>query len=170
MVPTFQHNSWTSGRIAAYTRPALAYHFLRDALGDEIFKKALHEYMNSWHGKHPGPYDFFNIFESVTGEDLSWFFQPWFFEFGYPDLSIEGIKQNNEVIIEKIGTHPVTVVVTYFTEDNFSDTITLPTSVWKTKQNKIKVDLPDDIVLTKVVLGNDNIPDVNKENNVWEKK
>lgn len=167
MVPSFQHNNWSSARVAAYNRPATAYNMLRDAMGDELFKKALHTYMERWNGKHPIPYDFFNTFNEVNKKSLDWFWEPWFFQNGYPDLAINDVRDGKMVIIEKVGTHPVKVVVTYFTENGISDTITLPTSVWNTNRQKIKVDLPEDVVVTKVILGNDHIPDVNKENNVW---
>jgi len=170
MVPTFQHNSWASARVAAYSRPAVAYRMLREAMGDELFKKALHTYMERWNGKHPLPYDFFNTFNEVNKKNLDWFWEPWFFQNGYPDLAIAEVRDGKMVIVEKVGTHPVTVVVTYFTEDGFSDTITVSTSVWKSKRKKIRVDLPEDKVVTKVVLGNDHVPDVNLENNVWEKE
>ncbi|MGI8494526.1 MAG: M1 family metallopeptidase, partial [Pyrinomonadaceae bacterium] len=40
-----------------YGKSALAYHALKDLLGDEQFKKGLHEFMSRWHGKHPIPWD-----------------------------------------------------------------------------------------------------------------
>ena len=45
-----------------YGKAALGYLAIKDLLGDELFKKCLHEYMNRWHGKHPIPWDFFLYF------------------------------------------------------------------------------------------------------------
>lgn len=168
MVPSFQLNDFSSARVAAYTRPAMAYHFLRDAMGDSLFKKALKEYMNRWKGKHPLPWDFFNTFDEVAGESLHWFWKPWFFEAGYPDLAINVVTDNNEVIIERIGTHPIPIALTYETEMK-KEFYYLTTATWKTGEKMIKVFLPKDIVLKKVVLGNDRIPDVDKSNNSWSK-
>ncbi|MCD4695339.1 MAG: M1 family metallopeptidase [Bacteroidales bacterium] len=170
MVPSFQHNSFTSGRVAAYTRPAMAYHFLRNAIGDELFKDALREYINRWHGKHPLPYDFFNTFEDVAGEDLDWFWKPWFFEAGYPDLGIKEVTENNEIVVEKIGTHPIPVELVYELKNNKSNRVYKPTSVWKNGQKEVRFQLPENAEIVKVILGNDHIPDVDKSNNVWEKK
>ncbi len=39
----------------AYVKPALAYLALKDLLGDTLFKKALHQYMANWNGRHPIP-------------------------------------------------------------------------------------------------------------------
>jgi hypothetical protein len=170
MVPSFQHNNFSSARVAAYTRPAMAYHFLRDALGDEMFKKALRMYIKRWNGKHPLPYDFFNTFNDITGENLDWFWQPWFFASGYPDLGIKGVTENNEVIIEKLGTHPIPISLNYLTVGNTSKNIYHSTAVWKDGKNEFIIKLPEDIKLQKAELGNDHIPDVNKGNNVWVKE
>jgi aminopeptidase N len=48
---------------------------MKDLLGDELFKKCLHEYMNRWHGKHPLPWDFFFTFNDVTKKNLNWFWK-----------------------------------------------------------------------------------------------
>ena len=42
----------------------------------------------------------------VVGEDLSWYWRLWYFEFGNPDLAIEEIAGNHglqEVVIRKVG-------------------------------------------------------------------
>lgn len=168
MVPTFQHNNFSSARVAAYTRPAMAYHFLRDALGDPLFKKALREFMNRWHGKHPLPYDFFNTFNEVAGEDLSWFWQPWFFEFGYPDLGIKSVN-NNKIVIEKIGTHPIPISLYYVTEENESEKIYFPTSIWKDGKTAFEIQIQADLKIKSLELGNNHIPDVDPANNSWKK-
>ena len=166
MIPSFQHNDWSSSRTAAYTRPAVAYQMLRETLGDDLFKKALHEYMDRWNGKHPIPYDFFFTVEDVTGQDLYWFFNPWFFQSGYPDLGIKEITSTNELIIEKKGEFPVPVDITWWTEDGNSESKYLSPEIWKEGQDKIGVQLPEDSKIVKIKLGNDHIPDVDKENNV----
>jgi aminopeptidase N len=166
MVPTFQHNDWSSSRTAAYTRPAVAYQMLRETLGDDLFKKALHEYMNQWKGKHPIPYDFFYTFEEVTGQDLYWFFNPWFFQSGYPDLGIEELTSTNELIIEKKGQFPIPVDITWWTDEDKIENKYLSPEIWKDGQAKIGVQLPTDINIVKIELGNAHIPDVDEGDNV----
>ena len=63
-----------------YGKPSLGYLAMKDLLGDELFKKCLHEYMNRWHGKHPIPWDFFYTFNDASGKNLNWFWTNWFFE------------------------------------------------------------------------------------------
>ncbi len=169
MVPSYQHNDFSSARVSAYTRPHMAYHFLRDALGDAMFRKALHEYMARWNGKHPLPYDFFNTFEDVTGQDLDWFWQPWFYQQGYPDLGIREVTDGNVVVVEKAGTHPIPISLYYQSADGNSDKVYLPTSVWSDGSTEYRVQLPADLDLVKVELGNNHIPDAIRKNNVWER-
>jgi hypothetical protein len=166
MVPTFQHNDWSSSRTAAYTRPAVAYQMLRETLGDDLFKKALHEYMNRWKGKHPIPYDFFYTFEEVTDQDLYWFFNPWFFQSGYPDLGIVELTSTNELIIEKKGQFPIPVDITWWTDEDESGNKYLSPEIWKDGQAKIGIQLPTDINIVKIELGNTHIPDVDEGDNV----
>lgn len=167
MILSYQHNNFSSARVAAYTRPAMAYHFLRDALGHEIFKKGLHEYIRRWQGKHPLPYDFFNTFNDVTGEDLSWFWQPWFYEFGYPDLAIKEVRENNEVVIEKIGNIPIPISLYYISEDNQSEKFYFNTATWKDGKSEFVVKLSPELKIKSLELGNEHIPDVDLENNRW---
>ena len=68
-------------------------------LGDDLFKKALHTYMDNWHGKHPIPWDFFNSMSSGSGKNLNWFFNNWFFTNYYIDLDSAKCKQKLKVVI-----------------------------------------------------------------------
>ena len=168
IVPSYQHNNYSSGRTAAYTRPAVAYSMLRMTLGDNMFKKALKEYMHRWNGKHPVPYDFFYTFENVTGENLSWFFVPWFFDFGYPDLGIMEVT-GNKVVVSKNGVMPVPVEIHWYAEDGTDGKVSGNASVWKNGNKVTTVNLPEAKHFTKIVLGSDLIPDSKKDDNVWEK-
>jgi len=168
MIPTYQHSNWGSARVAAYTRPAMAYHFLRDALGDELFKKALEEFIRGWNGKHPLPFDFFNTFEEATGEDLDWYWDTWFYGKGYPDLAIDRVEDKNVVIIKKIGSFPIPIDLKYRLDNGKEGKEYFNTSIWKDGSDEVQVDLPPDFQIIHVEIGNDHIPDVNKENNILD--
>ncbi len=153
-----------------YNRPAVAYEELRHLLGDELFHKALREYMNRWHEKHPIGYDFFFTFNDVVGEDLSWFWKPWFFELGYPDLALDNIEINGTnvtISISKLGNIPTRIELTIIYKNGESETIQKSASLWKNK-NKIELNYTTDRKIKKVKLGNKFIPDVKKNNNLFE--
>ena len=156
---------YSSLRIASYTRPALAYAFLQDAMGAADFKKALHYYMVNWAGKHPLPTDFFSSMEAVSGKDLSWFFHPWFYENAHPDLSLKKITADNQIVIENLGGLPLPVCIEVFYEDETSQLVCEPTSVWENKSDRFLIALDPNKTIKVVVLGNELIPDVNIKNN-----
>ena len=86
----------TDARLTFYNRPAVAYYELMELLGKDLFKKSMLEFINRWEGKHPIPQDFFYTINDVAGENLNWFWKPWFFEFGYPDLSVTNVEVNED--------------------------------------------------------------------------
>jgi len=169
MLPSNLICDFSSYRIQAYTRPSLAYKFLRNALGDAAFKKALHVYMNRWHGKHPIPFDFFNSFMQATGQNLMWFFRPWFFGPGYADQAVKEVTADNKIVIENTGGLPMPVKVVCEYADGSKDTFTETTAVWDKGQDTISIQADANKTIKKVILGASDIPDVNMDNNVWSK-
>jgi hypothetical protein len=86
----------------AYVKPALAYLALKNLLGDTLFRKALHQYMTNWNGKHPIPWDFFYSFNAATGQNLNWFWNNWFFSNHYIDLKAQQVDAST-VRVENVG-------------------------------------------------------------------
>lgn len=163
-------NSWHN---VNYDRPGAAYLYLQDMLGEKLFKEALQEFMARWNHKHPTLYDFFNTFNSVTGEDLSWYWSPWFFQFGCPDLAIKNVNvtgQKPQIEIEKKGIIPIPIKLTITYSDNSTDTIYKTTRVWQNNNSNYSISLDTNKEIEKIELGDSIIPDVDRENNIWEKK
>ena len=78
----------------AYGKPAKALRVLRDeVLGAERFDAAFRAYTERWAFKHPQPSDFFRTMEDVSGEDLTWFWQGWFYGNGSVDQAISRVVQ-----------------------------------------------------------------------------
>ncbi len=157
-------------RTAFYSRPANAYRELMHLLGRDLFKKALQEYIKRWNGKHPLPYDFFFTFNDVAGEDLTWFWKPWFVEFGYPDLGIKNVEIDGnriEATIEKIGNIPTRIEVTFEFTDGTKDVTELSARTWKKSTGIVKIKYETKKKLSKIILGSKHIPDANRSNNVF---
>ena len=154
-------------RTASYNRPAMAYQILLETLGEDIFKKALKEYISRWNGKHPLPYDFFNTFNEVTQENLSWYWQPWFFEKGYPDLAIKKIENGEGVVrilVEKVGNIPVPIHLTIKTGEGSEISVDRSALVWKDGSNEVWIEHELIAPPKQITLGSKYIPDVNKDN------
>jgi aminopeptidase N len=160
--PTYSINS--------YAKPAMFYMVLENMLGKNEFKRTVQEYMRVWNGKHPMPYDFFFIFNKVSGQNLNWLFKPWFFDMGYPDLSIKNVVQQSgeyTIEIEKVGHYPVPVHLKLTYEDESTEILQRKVSVWKSGYSTCSVTCPDNKKIKRIELGNVTIPDANLMNNIY---
>jgi hypothetical protein len=169
MIPSYLLRGWTL-RVNIYVRPGLAYDFLHDLMGRDLFLKCLHEYMRRWNGKHPMPFDFFFTFNEVSGKDLNWYWEPWFFENGYPDLAIKDASYNDdtiEIVVEKVGNIPTPVSINVSCEDDSIVEFYETAAVWEggNKTAVIKGEIKSRPVL--ITLGTNKIPDSNRDNNYY---
>jgi hypothetical protein len=170
MIPSLYMRGRTY-RNAAYSRPAIAYHFLRDLMGDDKFKEALHLYMDRWNGRHPIPYDFFYTFDQVNGESLSWFWNPWFFEHGYADLAIKEVSRqadNTLVVIEKMGLLPVPIHLKIVYTDSTDEVFVQTAEVWKSELTEYQISVQNNKEIECIELGTNYIPDIDKKNNFYQ--
>ncbi|MFT4155007.1 M1 family metallopeptidase [Parafilimonas sp.] len=154
----------------AYAKPAMGYLYIKDMLGDELFTKALHYYMEQWHGKHPMPLDFFNCMNAGSGKNLNWFWQQWFYDEGYPDLAIMNVKQsggNITVTVVMKGNKPVPVHLTVYYKDGTTEALHQSMAVWE-KSNETAVSFTSGKKIKKIVLGGVHDADTDKTNNVWQ--
>ena len=163
--PSYQITNYDAYRVHAYNRSAMAYAFLKNTLGDDTFSKALHVYMDRWNGKHPIPYDFFNTFEEVSGQDLSWYFRPWFFNRAYADMGIKKVTLDNKIVIENNGGLPLPIVIVCYYTDGTNDNYELNTSVWSSGDNAVIVQADSAKTIKRVSIGSNSIPDVVSDNN-----
>ncbi|MBI1779879.1 MAG: peptidase, partial [Sphingobacteriales bacterium] len=162
---TFVNNS--------YEKPALGYLYVKDLLGDELFFKALHYYIQQWNGKHPMPLDFFNCINSGSGKNLNWFWKRWFYEAGYPDLAVAKVTEKGntkQIIIEMKGNKPVPVDVNITYSDGSKQTFHRTIAVWEKNNKTATLNFTSSKKIRLIELGNMYIPDVNKKDNVWESK
>ncbi|MEJ2054285.1 MAG: M1 family metallopeptidase [Calditrichaceae bacterium] len=159
-----------SYRLSNYTKAAMAYQMLRDLLGEDLFMKALHTYIKRWHGKHPIPYDFFFTFDNVAGENLSWFWNPLFFERGYPDLAIGKVQNNDKnlsVTIKRLGNVPVPVYLKTIFADDSETLIERKADIWKNGAGEITFQITKQDSVKRLQLGNKYIPDIDLKNNSY---
>lgn len=156
---------YSSLRMASYNRPALTYYFLIDALGKEVFMKALHHYMNTWKGKHPMSFDFIRSFELVADQDLSWFFNPWLFNRAYPDMSIKKIIENGKVVIENKGGLPLPILLDITYSDQTQESVSYSSAIWSGNETAVIIELPQNKPIQLLKLGSKMVPDVNRKDN-----
>lgn len=157
----------------AYGKASLSYLALKDLLGDEGFKKALHFYMAAWNGKHPIPWDFFNCINTGSGKNLNWFFYNWFFTNGYIDLDLQNVKKdaNGYVLsIQNIGGYAVPFDVKVVYADGTESTTHITPVVWQYDQAKTSVHIKTTKVVKSVELDGGLFMDADVSNNKWVSK
>ncbi|MGN8069698.1 M1 family metallopeptidase [Mucilaginibacter sp. 22184] len=157
----------------SYGKPSLSYFALKDMLGDALFKKSLHGYMDRWHGKHPIPWDYFNSMSNVSGRNLNWFFNNWFFTNYYIDLALQNISKANggyTASIKNIGGFavPFDVKITY--ADGTTESIHQTPGVWEKNQKQISVNIKTAKTIKSAELDGGIFMDADVSNNKFEVK
>ncbi|WP_313214041.1 M1 family metallopeptidase [Soonwooa sp.] len=155
----------------AYVKSAMSYLALKDYLGDALFKKTLHHYMDNWNGKHPIPWDYFNSMNAGSGKNLNWFWNNWFYSNYYIDLKINSVSQNNDVIaltIDNVGGFaiPFDVVLTF--DDNTAESKHYTPEVWEKNQKQLLLNIQTNKKVKFIELDGglfmDYTPDDNRKN------
>lgn len=72
----------------SYNKGGATLHMLRYLVGDDAFFASLRKYLEDNKFQAVEIHHLRLAFESVTGQDLNWFFNQWFFVEGHPDLTI----------------------------------------------------------------------------------
>ncbi len=156
-----------------YGKASIGYFAMKDMLGDEQFKKCLHEYMARWNGKHPIPWDFFYTFNDKAGKDMNWFWNSWFFTNNYIDFAIKNAdskKDGYAIIIDNIGgmPAPVDIVVSYIdgTTERFHQT----PAIWEKNPKQTSVTIATKKQVQRINLAGGIFMDADESNNVWKSK
>ena len=73
----------------SYNKGGAVLHMLRNYIGDEAFWAGLTKYLKDNAFQAVEVHDLRLAYESVTGEDLNWFFEQWYMSEGHPQMNIE---------------------------------------------------------------------------------
>jgi aminopeptidase N len=72
----------------SYNKGGAILHMLRNYLGDEAFFTGLKKYLTDNKYKAAEVHQLRLAFEEVTGKDLNWFFNQWFYGSGHPKIQV----------------------------------------------------------------------------------
>lgn len=72
----------------SYRKGGRILNMLRNYVGDSAFFKSLHLYLTNNKFKPAEAHHLRLAFEEVTGQDLNWFWNQWYYDAGHPKLSI----------------------------------------------------------------------------------
>jgi len=158
-----------------YAKTAYGLKLLRNlVLGKNRFDYAFRKYTEAWAFKHPTPFDFFRCMNSAAGEDLNWFWKEWFFTSWKLDQALTDVHYINDnpakgalITIENKGKMIMPVIVKVVQANGKSEIIRLPVEIWQRGGIwSLKYASTDKI--DQVILDPENeLPDLDKSNNVW---
>lgn len=157
----------------AYAKPMRAYLALKDLLGTALFKKCLQGYIARWHGKHPIPWDFFNAFNDLSGKNLNWFWNDWFFSHGYDDLGLGEVKKTKDgysIGVNNVGgfDFPFKIIVAY--KDGSVDSLGESPTVWENHPKQAAIDLYTAKAIRSLKVDNGLWMDANPKDNHWSRE
>jgi hypothetical protein len=160
-----------AGGVASYSKPASVLVALRGLLGEETFMRGYRTFIAEWAFRHPKPWDFFQTFERMAGEDLDWFWRSWYYETWTLDHAIAGVidsEQGVRVLVEDRGDIPMPTRLLVVRIDGTETRREIPVSHWLSGQRSAEVLLPSGLPVVRVEIDPERaFPDVNRANNVW---
>ena len=130
-------------------------------------------FIRDWAYKHPSPWDFFNIFERVSGQDLDWFWTSFYYETWTMDQAVESVTPSGEgttIVVRDHGFAPMPVRLRITTANEGVIEREVPVTHWFTGALTADVRVPPTAgQVTKVEIDPDRgFPDMDRTNNVWE--
>jgi aminopeptidase N len=154
-----------------YDKTAQVLAALRGTLGEPTFHRAFREYGRRWTGRHPYPYDFFNTIEDVSQQDLSWFWNSWFFEAWPLDQAIASVKKEGAsvvITIEDRGLAPMPIELAITRSDGRTERMRIPATVWLHGARTYVARVARAPEVMRVEIDPDELfPDVNRDNQHW---
>jgi len=96
--------------LVTYQKGGGILHMLRNYLGDDAFFAGMNDYLKTYEYSNAEAHQLRLAFEKVSGKDLNWFFNQWYFGSGHPKLSYtstyEPVKKQVTVVINQSQDQP----------------------------------------------------------------
>ena len=74
--------------LVSYNKGGAILHMLRKVVGDKAFFEGLKLYLTKYQYQSAEVHQLRLVFEELTGKDLNWFFNQWFYGAGHPDIQV----------------------------------------------------------------------------------
>ncbi|WP_084180060.1 M1 family metallopeptidase [Schleiferia thermophila] len=100
-----------AGNARHYQKGGVVLHMLRNLVGDEAFYKSLQVFLERYQFRNAHSDDLLYVFHEVTGRDLQWFWDQWFYGSGMPVMTF-----SHRVVADTKGKH----LALYFNQKNIN--------------------------------------------------
>jgi hypothetical protein len=159
--------------MSEYEKPSLGLMILREqVLGEDRFDYAFKTYIQRWAFKHPTPWDFFRTMDNASGEDLTWFWNEWFFTTWKDDQAIKAIDYNNDdpsqgslITIENLEEMALPVTISIKEENGKTGIVKLPAEIWQRGGEWTFPYKSTSKIVFATIDPDHTLPDINPDNN-----
>jgi hypothetical protein len=158
-----------------YRKPGALLLALRDnVVGRETMDRAMREYARRWAFKHPTPADFFRTIENVSGSDLSWFWNAFFYGTSVLDIAIDGVTMRQsgdqrvaEISLRRVTSVPFPVTMRLKLNDGTTQDVRLPVEIWARSDRYTATVSVSHPVVGARLWPDPHVPDWNRVNDTW---
>ena len=99
----WQYLNGASYGVNSYIRTALTLRTLERYLGPDTMARVLRTYQQRWRYRHPCTQDFIAVVNEVSGQNMGWFFQQFFYNSQLTDYAVTDIT--NKPVEGKVGIY-----------------------------------------------------------------
>jgi hypothetical protein len=161
------HFSQINYGVVMYQKTGLIFFYLKDYLGEELFDKSMKAYYSEWEFKHPQPNDMRRSLEKTSGKDLSWLFDDLIQTTNHIDYKLKSVKDKDNMLtvkIKNVGHVDGPIEVNGIKNGKVIETVWIEPG-----SNKNTVVLKDATADEVRIDANKDIPELNRQNNLWIK-
>jgi hypothetical protein len=152
-----------------YQKTGLVFHYLKAYLGDSLFDACMQAYFERWKFRHPQPEDFRAVLEDVSKQDLGWLFDGLIDSRKVPEFKLVSVKKSDSgmvVTVINVGSVDGPVGVQSVRNGKVLESVWMsPEELEKSKQRIHLKSWADTVMID----ADRNIPEVNRNNNIWTK-
>lgn len=177
--------------ISSYSKGTVFLTQLGYVIGVDKMMEALKRYYHDYKFTHPTPNDFKRTAERVSGAVLDWYLLDWTQTTNTIDYSIKEMNDNGSVVLERIGRMPMPLDILVEYTDGTIETFYIPNTLmrwnkenpypqfnrtilkgwdWAYPTYDLKLSKPKSEVKALIIDPSGLMADVNKDNNIFEKK
>jgi aminopeptidase N len=134
----------------------------------------MREYARRWAFKHPTPADFFRTIENVSGSDLSWFWNAFFYGTSVLDIAIDGVTMRQsgdqrvaEISLRRVTSVPFPVTMRLKLNDGTTQDVRLPVEIWARSDRYTATVSVSHPVVGARLWPDPHVPDWNRVNDTW---
>jgi hypothetical protein len=152
-----------------YQKTGLVFHYLKAYLGDSLFDLCMHTYFDRWKFRHPQPEDFRAVMEEVSKQDLGWLFDDLIDSRKVADYKIARVKKSGagmDVKVRNVGSVNGPIGVQSIRNGKVWESVWMSPEELKKAGGVVKLST---LVDTVMIDADRNIPEVNRNNNLWTK-